>query len=256
MGNACCGERDRNLDLYDTLEPFSKSDYVPLSAEVRFLSSLSHLSCRKFCGLRMIRKFLILPDISHIFIFIPQDAEKLRAIIELVDDSTKDARVLKSLLTDPEYRKAVNLRESTGFTPLMYAALACHVRKVEALLEAGASVNVIDERGWSCLHLVAKSMHKDSAAVTRLLLEAGADNLIDYQDVDNDKTALHFAAEANNTELINVLLDGGATPSLRNRAGATAEETINNLQVKEMMSRKRSKSISSNKKIGDIYMVE
>lgn len=184
------------------------------------------------------------------------DAEKLRAIIELVDDTTKDSRLLRNLLDDPEYRAAVNLRESTGFTPLLYAACSCEIRKVQVLIEARASVSVLDERGWSCLHLVAKSMHKDSTAVTRILLEAGADYLIDYQDVDNDKTALHFAAEANNADLITVLLDGGATPALRNRAGLTADETINNSQVKQMMSRKRQKSISSNKKPEDVFMVE
>lgn len=88
----------------------------------------------------------------------------------------------------------MNNREPTGFTPLLYAAGVGDMRKVQLLIEMKANVSVLEERGWSCLHLVSKSRHKDASKVAHLLLSMGADNLVNYQDLDNAKTALHYAA--------------------------------------------------------------
>ena len=54
----------------------------------------------------------------------------------------------------------------------MMAAQEGRSEAVQALLEAGAAVNLVSSRGVTALHLAAGKGHE---AIVRMLLEAGAD---------------------------------------------------------------------------------
>lgn len=64
----------------------------------------------------------------------------------------------------------VNVKNSSGITPLMSAALFCsNPAVIEILLDAGADVNVKDSQGYSVLKLADHNKHiKGTPAYQRL----------------------------------------------------------------------------------------
>lgn len=59
-------------------------------------------------------------------------------------------------------KSLLNVKLSTGLTPLLIAASADNMRCVELLITAGADVNCREtKRGWSALHFAVKKNDKD-----------------------------------------------------------------------------------------------
>ncbi|CAL4137234.1 unnamed protein product [Meganyctiphanes norvegica] len=79
------------------------------------------------------------------------------------------------------------------------------------LLEAGASINAMDSRGTTAVHLAAD---KGFTNVLQILLDHTAD--ITIQDTDG-WTALHYASTAAHQPAVEKLLDVGADPNVRDR---------------------------------------
>jgi ankyrin repeat protein len=76
--------------------------------------------------------------------------------------------------------------------------------QVIALLEAGAAVNIVDEYGWSLLHMAAARGHQE---ILEALILAGGD----LEAVDaSHRTVLHEAADQGHTTIVEVLLTAGA----------------------------------------------
>ncbi len=99
---------------------------------------------------------------------------------------------------------------------LMIAALKGHERMVARLIERGAQVN---KPGWAPLHYAASTELPQSVAIARLLLEHHA--FIDAQS-PNGTTPLMMAAFYGRTEMVDLLLEEGADPLMRNEQGLTA----------------------------------
>ena len=110
----------------------------------------------------------------------------------------------------------VNQRNAKGETPLMIAAIRGHLDAARQLIQRGADVNM---PGWTPLHYAASRPDPDSAAMVRLLLEHHA-----YIDAEspNRSTPLMLAAMYGQRDLVPLLLEEGADPSLRNEQGLTA----------------------------------
>lgn len=132
-------------------------------------------------------------------------------IVALQEGSLK---VAGFLLTQRSVR--VNDRNPRGESPLMIAAIRGHLGIAEQLIRRGAEVNM---PGWTPLHYAASRAEADSTGMVRLLLEHHA-----YIDAEspNRSTPLMLAAMYGHRDLVPLLLQEGADPSLRNEQGLTA----------------------------------
>lgn len=96
------------------------------------------------------------------------------AVIELAHRMLDQARHGRSgpLLALVDQGAPVNLRDSSGNSPLMLAAYHGHAELVRELAARGADVDLLNDRGQSPL---AGAAFKGFAEVAQALLEAGAD---------------------------------------------------------------------------------
>ncbi|TNF58320.1 MAG: ankyrin repeat domain-containing protein [Burkholderiales bacterium] len=99
---------------------------------------------------------------------------------------------------------------------LMMASLKGHTAEVRRLIERGAQVN---KPGWTPLHYAASTELSQSVPIARLLLEHHA-----YIDAEspNGTTPLMMAAFYGSSAMVDLLLQEGADPMLRNQQGLTA----------------------------------
>jgi len=110
----------------------------------------------------------------------------------------------------------VDARNAKDESPLMIAALRGHVGAVQALLARDADVN---KTGWTPLHYAATGSQPQQPEIIALLLEHHA--FIDAES-PNGTTPLMMAAHYGTRESVQLLLEEGADPSLKNQLGLTA----------------------------------
>ena len=119
-----------------------------------------------------------------------------------------------------------------GRTELHYAACEGDLAKTQALLTAGAQVNLSDDNGWTPLHFAAQA---HSVAVSDALLAAGAS--VDPRD-SHGNTPLSKAVfnSHGRGDLIALLRRHGADPNIANAHGVSPlalARTIGNFDVKQ-----------------------
>lgn len=112
----------------------------------------------------------------------------------------------------------VEARNAQDESPLMMAALKGNLEAVKALLARDADVN---KTGWAPLHYAASAGSRQHVAIIALLLENHA-----YIDATspNGTTPLMMAAQYGSNEAVQLLLDEGADPTLKNQLGLTAAD--------------------------------
>jgi len=81
----------------------------------------------------------------------------------------RDFQVLKLLI---DAGADVNIRDEKGHTPIHEAALHTNIEFMKILIGKRADVNVKDEKGWTPLHWAVSNRHFQ---VVKLLIDAGAD---------------------------------------------------------------------------------
>lgn len=125
-------------------------------------------------------------------------------------------RVFFALLQSPQVD--VNAHNARGETPLMLAAIKGNLPAVQALLARGADVN---RPGWAPLHYAASGGTPQHAQIVALLLEHFA-----YIDAasPNGSTPLMLAARYGSDAIVQLLLQEGADPTLKNQLGLTARD--------------------------------
>ncbi len=113
---------------------------------------------------------------------------------------------------------AVNLQDQKKRTPLILAASNGHTSVVEFLFSKGADINARDSGGQTALTYASKRSFNETAA---FLLKNGAD--VNVQSKKKGISALMLAAGWGNVELVQLLLEHGADPSLTDIFGKTAK---------------------------------
>ena len=117
------------------------------------------------------------------------------------------ANILSMEVSSPD------IKVSQGMTLLHWAAGKGQDKRVQKLLEQGASVDQRDDHGNTAL---AEAVGYGHAEVVRVLLDNGA--LVNCRD-DTGHTPLHWAAMSLEEEIIQMLLDAGADPNAINHDG-------------------------------------
>lgn len=116
----------------------------------------------------------------------------------------------------------INLLDADGCTLLVRAVTATdpNMRMVRMLLKRGADASVRLREGTTLLHVAARALRKDLALA---LLRAGCDP---NATNDHGQTALTFVLLAFDprAELVELLLNHGADPGIRDGFGESAAE--------------------------------
>lgn len=122
-----------------------------------------------------------------------------------------NADELRRLLADKSMDP--NCRHALGWTPLHVAAISGHRDCVLALLEAGADIDAGDE--FSNVYQMAreKQLHSLEVLVVR---EDEFSNRLSNRASFRGCTALHYAVLTDDTQLVQILLEKDADPTLAN----------------------------------------
>jgi ankyrin repeat protein len=114
-------------------------------------------------------------------------------------------------------RETLHGRIANATTPLMHAARMGRIGYIGDLLSRGADPRAMNADGNGALWFACQA---GSAPCVNALIKAGAP--VDSRNFDG-ATALTYAA-AGKTEIVQLLLDAGAAPTLATRDGLTARE--------------------------------
>lgn len=112
----------------------------------------------------------------------------------------------------------VESRNAQDESPLMMASIKGNTEAVKALLARDADVN---KTGWTPLHYAASTGNVQQIDIVRLLLENHA-----YIDAPspNGTTPLMMAAQYGSMDMVQLLLQEGADPALKNQLGLSAAD--------------------------------
>jgi ankyrin repeat protein len=114
-------------------------------------------------------------------------------------------------------RSRTDTRELRGCTPLGLAAFKGDLARIKALLGKGTDINGQDSAGRTALHLAVLN---ERVEVVRTLLEAGAD--VDITDQRFGFRPLHFSARKGNAGVCELLVRYGADLDAQSLRGKTA----------------------------------
>ncbi|EHK47861.1 putative ankyrin repeat protein [Trichoderma atroviride IMI 206040] len=132
----------------------------------------------------------------------------------------------------------INKPGERNVTPLFMAAYAGSVTAVQELLTHEADPNISRDDGWAPLHAAA-----DNAEITQLLVKSNAN--VNQQKSDL-WTPLHLAAFWTATEVVEVLLQNGADPNIKDSDGKTPLDFAHNENIKKCFTKYQEKINYSN----------
>ena len=117
-------------------------------------------------------------------------------------------------------REFVGNRNNNKWTPAYFVCMWNHASTLALLLDAEAPLNPRDDSGRT--PLITAALYGATECVRLLLARGGKEKLeLDAQD-DAEWTGLYWAAYSSNREAIELLLEAGADPAIRNEDGKTA----------------------------------
>ena len=164
----------------------------------------------------------------------PPEPEKPTASAELLEACMlgRAAKLNVYFAKRPEEKEILNELKSkkNGWSPLQVACGYAKSEGVQALLELGNSVDLVDNMGMTALHTAADCPEID--VLPLLLAHESSKAALNVQDNDGC-TALMYAAWSNRKENVIALLRAGADTSLANGEGKTALAIATEMKNKE-----------------------
>ena len=104
----------------------------------------------------------------------------------------------------------IETKDVEGYSPLHFACRSGSLDSVKLLVRAGAGVRVTNNYGGTCLAIAAYHGHIETVRYLLCLPEVEVDHAN-----DEGHTALHFAADENHADVVQVLIDAGAAEDTR-----------------------------------------
>lgn len=127
--------------------------------------------------------------------------------------------------------RAANRKITNGMTALHLAVLIGNLQIVEELIRGGANPHADDDIGDTPLHIAART---GNLLVAEYLLRQFVD--ADVQD-DEWRTPLHWAAWNNDLDMIQMLINYGADPTLTTRVGHYARDFAQRQNCRNLLTR-------------------
>jgi ankyrin repeat protein len=126
--------------------------------------------------------------------------------------------------------------DDTGKPPIVYAAAGARIEIVKRLLARNVDINTRYPNGLTLLMWASgpdeKAPEARAMQVVSYLLDAGAH--IDDRD-DRGRTALMIAAEGGHAEIAGLLVERGADPTLKDKAGKRAADLTQLSSLRERL---------------------
>ncbi|KAL8855889.1 MAG: hypothetical protein Q9178_007454 [Gyalolechia marmorata] len=140
-------------------------------------------------------------------------------IVAISEGSSETARLLV------ESGASVTVTDIDGYGIFASVGFDSPVPFLQLLLDRGADINSLDGEGTQ----LTNSAYKGDLETVRWLLTEGAD--INLQD-NHDYTATHYAIEANEVEMVALLLENGADPRI---FGSTLDQVLDNVTIAKLL---------------------
>ncbi|XP_060075330.1 ankyrin repeat domain-containing protein 27-like [Ylistrum balloti] len=128
----------------------------------------------------------------------------------------------------------VNASDYLSYTPLHLACQKGHQNIILLLVHFNADCTQTDGEGNTPLHLCVDNGHEDCVKAMVFLEQAKTKLDVNSQNVRGD-TALHLAAKWGYENIVNILLENDAQPSLRNRKKQTPFNIAQSSKVQEFL---------------------
>ena len=142
----------------------------------------------------------------------------------------------KTKLANAVTSKNVDTRDEDGRTPLMHAVLAAKSDPdiVRLLIDRGADVNAADKKGWTALHFAAQA---GNAELVRTLLESGAKP--DPRDSDGATPLWRNLMSSTSMDIVRALVEAGADPNANDKTGTSSPlslaQLMGNKEAEDLM---------------------
>ena len=139
--------------------------------------------------------------------------------VDIIDAAQRgDVAKVKLLLAKDPLQARVS--DSTGYSPFHWAAYSDDLEVFEVLAHSITDYLTLRTlKGLTCLHVACST---GSIRVVRRILEHVCNSIGDINKVNNfHETALHLAAAAHLTEIVDLLLIRGADPKIKDKWGRT-----------------------------------
>ncbi|CAH1780908.1 unnamed protein product [Owenia fusiformis] len=134
----------------------------------------------------------------------------------VIKDTLNSARVLL------DYNADVNKQDYNGYSSFHHSVQLAHIKMTEMLLLYGATVNTVQGEGWSPLMLAVRHRYErsDHIIIMKILFHQGA--LLDIQEKQQNYTALILAAQEGHLDIVKLLVRKGANVNLQTKSLHTA----------------------------------
>lgn len=204
------------MTILDGIEQEKDDDFSMLSqypyAQCNFLNKLSTSSAR--------RKFTFSLLFATVF---PNSilAQKMSTktyfsdpIAKLLDQALAGASISRSDLASSKAN--INEKGMFGTTPIIFAVIMLNAGAVNTLLGIGADPNIRQLNGHNAITAAYDVIHADKG-VFELLVRSGKCDL--NVKMPDDELMIFYIAASGRLELLKLLLQAGANPSLKTRTG-------------------------------------